>query len=170
MCGPAVDPRGGVGYGRVMGGARVPTALYGQPGRLAVDQQVGGLAVGLGRRVGYGGVLGGTGALSSPYRQSGGLSVGPGRRLGHGGALGSVEAIGAPLVALGRTAHDVLDAPGVGRALLGDSGAGDPSATLGKQPNGIVTARAVTSWSNPTIRLSQVVCGGRPVSMQRAAV
>ena len=33
-----------------------------------------------------------------------------------------------------------------------------------------MTNRAVTSWGNPTTRLWQIICGGRPPSMQKAAV
>ena len=36
--------------------------------------------------------------------------------------------------------------------------------------NKIVTNRAVMSWGNPTTRLWQIICGGRPPSMQKAAV
>ncbi|CAN0600076.1 unnamed protein product, partial [Laminaria digitata] len=33
-----------------------------------------------------------------------------------------------------------------------------------------MTSRVVTSWGNPTTRLWQIICGGRPASMQKAAV
>ena len=33
-----------------------------------------------------------------------------------------------------------------------------------------MTNRAVTSWGNPTARLWQIICGGRPPSVQKAAV
>ena len=52
----------------------------------------------------------------------------------------------------------------------GNGGASDPFTPLGKQVNKIMTYRAVTSWSIPTTRLWQIICGGRPLSMQKAAV
>ena len=33
-----------------------------------------------------------------------------------------------------------------------------------------MTNRAVTSWGNPTTRIWQIICGGAPLSMQKAAV
>ena len=168
--GLAVEPRDGVGYSGVMGGTRVPSSLRGQPSELAVGGQVGGFAVGLRGGVGYGSVLGGAGALGAPHGQSGGLAIGLGRGFGHGGATNAAGAIGTPSAALGRVTYDGPDAAGVGRVVLGDGGAGDPSTTFGKQTNNIVTTRAVTSWSNPTTRLPQMICKGRPASMQRVGV
>ena len=51
-----------------------------------------------------------------------------------------------------------------------NGGAGDPFTALGRQVTKIMTNRAVTSWGNPTTRLWQIICGGRPPSMQKAAV
>ena len=36
--------------------------------------------------------------------------------------------------------------------------------------NKIMINRAVTSWGNPTTRLWQIICWGRPPSIQKAAV
>ncbi|CAN0578513.1 unnamed protein product, partial [Laminaria digitata] len=33
-----------------------------------------------------------------------------------------------------------------------------------------MTSRIVTSWGNPTTRLWQIICGGRPGLLQKAAV
>ena len=41
---------------------------------------------------------------------------------------------------------------------------------LGRQVTKIMTNRAVTSWGKPTTRLWQIICGGRPPSMQKTAV
>ena len=73
--------------------------------------------------------------------------------LGHGGAFGEAGAAGAPS---GAFSHS--------------GGLGDPFTALGRQVNKIVTNRAVMSWGNPTTRLWQIICGGRPPSMQKAAV
>ena len=41
---------------------------------------------------------------------------------------------------------------------------------MGRQANKIMTNRAITSYGNPTFRLWQIICGGRPPSMQKSAV
>ena len=74
-------------------------------------------------------------------------------RLGHGGAFGEAGAAAAPSGAFGH-----------------NGGAGDPLTALGRQVTKLMTNRAVTSWGNPTSRLWQIICGGRPPSMPKAAV
>ena len=88
-----------------------------------------------------------------PTRLSEGGAGGPMGGFGHGGAFGGAGAVGAQSVAFGH-----------------NGGAGDPFTALGRQVTKIMTNRAVTSWGNPTTRLWQIICGGRPPSMQKAAV
>ncbi|CAN0598244.1 unnamed protein product, partial [Laminaria digitata] len=93
-------------------------------------------------------------AGAPPPGQAGGLAGGLGRGFGE----------------LGQATHDGRGAPEVDQTFYGNGSAGNPFTTLGKQVNKIMTSRAVTSWGNPTTRLWQVICGGRPASMQKAAV
>ena len=90
--------------------------------------------------------------------------------LGHDGVLGGAGATGAPLVAFGHTVRDGRAVPEVGLTAQGNGGAGDPFTTFGRQVSKIMTNRVVTSWGNPKTRLWQIICGGRPPSMQKAVV
>ena len=130
-------------------------------------EQVDGIAVGLRGRGGHGSVLGGARALSALYGQSGGLNADLGRGFGYVGALGGAGAICAPSAALGRATHDGLDH----RESAGSSlETAAPVIPRPRREIRNVTARAVTSWSNPTTRPWPAICGGRPASMRRAAV
>ena len=124
-----------------------------------MDGQLGGLAVGLEGGVGYGGVLGGAGALGAPSGQSVELAVGLGR------GSDTAELWAGPEPSARHRSRSAEQAT-TGRMHRGSAGRSLATAAL-------ATPRprwANRSWSSPATRLWQVVCGGRPASMQRAAV
>lgn len=67
-------------------------------------------------------------------------------------------------------APDGLGAPDLGQPLYGNGSAANPFSTLGRHVNKIMASRAVVSWGHPTTRLWQVMCGGGPASMEKAAI